>query len=263
MAQTASGPAPIVGRRLAYGGFAAVVIGYLAIIQLGGLFIDDAADIDDTHGFVSVPNVFLTLWLPIGLSVVFTYAVILWLGWLRPVLHDDQPVNRWVWIVPIVFAVGIAGTIDYPALIDKGLAFTLVLFIGTQFVGWAEEGMFRGIGVNVFRQHGMSQAQVAVWSSVVFGAVHLSNAIGQGAQAIAQAAAVSFAGYFFYLIRRVSRGNVLNSVLHGLFDFSILSGTAVMVDQDFYPGTSLAIVVYVVLAVVLLAGRRHIEPAHP
>jgi hypothetical protein len=121
--------------------------------------------------------------------------------------------------------------------------------------------MFRGIGVTTFRRHGMSQSQVAFWSSAVFGAVHLTNAIGHGAQAIPQAVAVSFAGYFFYLIRRVSRGNVLNSVLHGLFDFSILSGTAVLVDQEFYPGTPVALLVYVVLAAVLLVRRHHIEPA--
>jgi hypothetical protein len=46
---------------------------------------------------------------------------------------------------------------------------------------------------------------------------------------IPQAIIVSAAGYFFYLIRRVSRGNVVNSVIHGLVDFSILSGTAIIV----------------------------------
>jgi hypothetical protein len=266
MTQTPRASAPVhTGRGLSYLGFAVVVIVYLAIIQIGGRVISHAADIDETHGFVTTHNLLLTLWFPIGVSLVFTYAVVIWLGWLQPVLHDDQPVNRWVWIVPIVFAVGIAGAIDYHALADKGLAFTVVLLVGTQFVGWAEEGMFRGIGVTMFRRHGMSQAQVAIWSSAVFGAVHLTNAIGRGAQAIPQAIAVSFAGYFFYLIRRVSRGNVLNSVLHGLFDFSILSGTVVVVRQDIYPASSLAILVYVVLAVVLLVRRKHIEPSpsHP
>ncbi len=242
-------------------GFAIVVLVYLAIIQLGGWVIDRTANIDEAHGFVTTHNLLLSLWIPIGVSLVFTYAVVLWLGWLQPVLHDDQPVNRWVWVVPVVFVVGIAGAIDYHALAEKGLAFTVALLVGTQFVGWAEEGMFRGIGVTMFRRHGMSQAKVAIWSSAVFGAVHLTNAIGHGAQAIPQAIAVSFAGYFFYLIRRVSRGNVLNSVVHGLFDFSIISGTAVAVHQDVYPATGLAILVYVVLAVILLVRRKHIEPS--
>jgi hypothetical protein len=76
---------------------------------------------------------------------------------------------------------------------------------------------------------------------------------------IPQAIIVSAAGYFFYLIRRVSRGNVVNSVIHGLVDFSILSGTAIIVDQRAYVGALAAILVYLVLAVLLLVRRHHIE----
>ena len=50
------------------------------------------------------------------------------------------------------------------------------LFIATQFVGWGEEGMFRGIGVTTLRDHGLTEGKVALWSSIIFGAVHLSNA---------------------------------------------------------------------------------------
>ena len=84
-------------------------------------------------------------------------------------------------------------------------------------------------------------------NSVIFGAVHLTNAVGHGAQAIPQALAVSFAGYFFYLTRRVSGSNVLNSALHGIFDFALLSGTAILVDQDPYVGSLAAIVAYLVV----------------
>jgi hypothetical protein len=69
---------------------------------------------------------------------------------------------------------------------------------------------------------------------------------------------VSLAGYFFYLVRRVSHGNVLNSVLHGLFDFTLLSS---FVGDDPYPGAFAPAAVYVVLGIVLLVRRRHIEPA--
>ena len=72
---------------------------------------------------------------------------------------------------------------------------------------------------------------------------------------------MSFAGYFFYLTRRVSGSNVVNSILHGLFDFSILSGTAVLVDQDPYLGSLAAILAYLVVGGVLLARRHRIEPA--
>ena len=121
--------------------------------------------------------------------------------------------------------------------------------------------MFRGVGVTVLRDHGLTEGKVALWSSLVFGAVHLSNALSTGGQAVPQAIAVSFAGYFFYLVRRASRGNALNSVLHGLFDFSILTGTAILVDQQGYVGSVFAILAYVVIAIVVIARRRHIEPA--
>lgn len=246
-------------RRLTYRGFAFVVIGYLAIIQLGGLVIGKLSGLSSTS-IVSSRDVLVNLWIPLGGALLFTYAVVTALHWWRPVLRDDRPVRRWLWVVPAVFAVGILAAIDYGALAQKGIGYVLLLLIATQFVGWGEEGMFRGIGVTVLRQHGLTEGKVALWSSIIFGAVHLTNAIGHGASAIPQAIAVSAAGYFFYLIRRVSRGNVVNSVLHGLFDFSIISGTSVLVDQKTYPPTASAIGVYVVLAVVLLIRRRHIEP---
>ena len=95
----------------------------------------------------------------------------------------------------------------------------------------------------------------------MFGSVHLSNAFGAGSDAVVQAVAVSFAGYFFYLIRRVSGGNVLNSVLHGLFDFSILSGTAILADQGDYLGTGAAFAAYAIIAVIVLVKRNRVEPA--
>jgi uncharacterized protein len=248
-------------RRLSYGAFAVIVIVYLAIIQLGGLLVVNAAGIASDRGFVTTHNILVSLWIPVGAALVFTYAVVAFLRWRRPVFRDDRPVQRWVLVVPIVFAAGIVLATDYSALAGKGLGFTLVLLTGTQFVGWGEEGMFRGVGVTMLRDHGLREGQVALWSSVIFGVIHLTNAIGHGVSAVPQAIVVSLAGYFFYLMRRVSRGNVVNSVIHGLFDFSILSGTAIVVGQRDYPGTLAAILVYIILAVILLVRRHHIEPS--
>ena len=200
------------------------------------------------------------MWVPLGAALVFTYAVVGVLGWWNPVLHDDRPVRRWVWVVPIVLIVAILLAIDYVDLADKGIGYVLALVVATQMVGWGEEGMFRGIGVTTLRSHGLNEGKVALWSSVVFGAVHLSNAIGHGASALPQALAVSFAGYFFYLTRRASGGNALNSVLHGFFDFSLLSGSVILVDQGGYVGSIAAILAYPVIAIILLVRRGHIEP---
>ncbi|MGW0181295.1 CPBP family intramembrane glutamic endopeptidase, partial [Nocardia sp. NPDC003345] len=244
-------------RRLSYPMFALVVIVYLAIIQLGGLLMTALSGEDD---FLSTRAVFYGMIIPLGVALVFTYGVIAYLGWLRPVLHDDRPTRSWVRVVPIVFLVAIVFGINYSALADKGLLYTLVLLIATQFVGWGEEGMFRGIGVVMLRDHHLTEGKVALWSSIVFGAVHLTNGITHGASAVPQAIMVSLAGYFFYLTRRVTRGNTVNSVLHGLFDFTLLTGTSILVDQTFYLGISVPILLYPVLAIVLLVKRRSIEP---
>ncbi|MBM7510564.1 hypothetical protein JOD65_000108 [Nocardioides cavernae] len=248
------------GRRLSYVGFALVVIGYLAVIKGVGFVAGSAWDLDD--GLYTTEDVILGMWLPLGAALVYTYAIAAWLGWLRPVLHDDKPVQRWVWAVPVIFVVCIAMAIDYADLADKTLGFVLALLVATQLVGWGEEGMFRGIGVVTLRSHGLTEGKVALWSSVVFGAVHISNALtGELRSALPQAVAVSFAGYFFYLIRRASGGNAVNSVIHGLFDFSILTGSAILVDQGAYLGSVAAILAYLVVGVLLVVRRRHIEPA--
>ncbi|QLY29176.1 CPBP family intramembrane metalloprotease [Nocardia huaxiensis] len=246
------------GRRLSYPMFAAVVIAYLAIIQGGGILMKHLSGEED---FLSTRGVFYGMIIPLGVALAFTYGVIAYLGWLRPVLHDDRPTRPWVRVVPIVFLVAIAGGIGYSALAQKGWLYVVVLLIATQFVGWGEEGMFRGLGVVVLREHGLTEGRVALWSSIVFGAVHLTNGITHGASALPQAIMVSLAGYFFYLIRRVTRGNTANSIIHGLFDFTLLTGTAILVDQTFYPGTLLPILVYPVLAILLLLNRHRIEPA--
>jgi hypothetical protein len=62
--------------------------------------------------------------------------------------------------------------------------------------------MFRGVGLVTFRRMGLTEGRVALYSSLAFGAVHLSNALGTGTNAIAQAIVVCFAGYLLYLTRR-------------------------------------------------------------
>lgn len=251
-------PADSQTRQLSYPWFALIVIGYLVVIKGTGFIVSQFWEIND--GLYTTEDVLVQMWIPLGAAFVFTYAVVAVLGWWKPVLRDDRPVQRWVWMVPIVFAACSLLAIDYADLFDKPLGFILALLVATQFVGWGEEGMFRGIGVTTLRNHGLTEGKVALWSSIIFGAVHISNALtGDIAHALPQAIAVSFAGYFFYLIRRVSRGNVLNSVIHGLFDFSIITATVIAVDQGAYIGTGAALLAYLVVGGVLLVRRQRIE----
>jgi hypothetical protein len=232
---------------------------YLLIIQVGGLLLQGQAESSDDR-LLTVKDIVFPMTIPLAVALLFTYGVAAALGWLWPVLHDRRGVRRWVWSVAIVFIITVAVVTNYTQLAENGLAFTLVLLLTTQLVGWGEEGMFRGLGVTTLRVNGLSEAKVALWSCVIFGAVHLSNVVARGVGALPQAIIVSLAGYFFYLIRRVSHGNVLNSILHGLFDFSLLSATAIIpAGKAAYPTAGFAILLYLVLGVVLLVRRHHIE----
>ena len=238
--------------------FLLIVVVYLAIIQGVGVAVKGWADLTDDK-MLEVEDVVVSMWIPLGLALVFTYGVVTVLGWWRPVLRDDRPVQRWLWFIPVLFLVAIVLATSYSNLSERGIAFTLALIVATQFVGWGEEGMFRGLGVVTLRRQQLTEGQVALWSSVIFGAVHLTNVISRGVSAVPQAIIVSLAGYFFYLIRRVSRGNVLNSVIHGFFDFSLISATAIVVDPKASATIAAPILVYVVCGIVLLVRRHHIE----
>ena len=250
---------PSSPKPLSYLALGVIVVGYLAVIKGGGMLVAALTDADET--LVSTEGVIYNMWIPLGGALVYTYMVVAILGWWRPVLRDDRPVRRWVWAIPIIFAICILIAIDYATLADKPIGYVLALLVATQFVGWGEEGMFRGIGVTALRSHGLTEGKVALWSSVLFGAVHISNAITEGTQAIGQAVAVSFAGYFFYLMRRASGGNVLNSVIHGLFDFSLISGTVILVDQeDYFLGALAGLGAYVLSIAVIVVRRNRVNP---
>ena len=69
---------------------------------------------------------------------------------------------------------------------------------------------------------------------------------------------MSFAGYFFYLTRRATGALVVGAVVHGLFDFSIITGE---LTGELYAGTLAALLVYPVVGAIVLIGRRRIEPS--
>jgi membrane protease YdiL (CAAX protease family) len=243
------------GRRsLPVAAYLAIVVVYLVIVQGVAALATSGMDIE--YGkFPDTETVLRSLWVGVGASLVFVILVITVLRWWRPVLHDDRPVARWVWIVPaFLFGTILVGT-NYAALADKGAAFTVTFLIGALMVGCAEEGMFRGIGVVAFRDAGLSEGKVALWTCVIFGAAHGTNIFVEGPSAIMQVLITAIAGFFFYLVRRVSGGIALAVVAHGLWDFALFTGT---LEEDPYAGVGLFMLTDVVLAVILLVRRHHI-----
>jgi membrane protease YdiL (CAAX protease family) len=244
-------------RQLTWRWFLVVVVVYVAIIQGVGLLVGvDTGDSDSQ--FPTAQSIVRNALIPIGLSIAYAVAVATWLGWWGEIVRDDRPVAPWVRRVPITMIVVAIISINYVHLADQTAGLVLCLVLLGLFVGFGEELMFRGIGVVAFRRAGFSEGRVALWSSLVFGLVHVSNAIGQGPQAFAQAAIVSTSGYLFYLGRRAGGTILLPMLAHGLWDFSLIS-SLVGSDVKAYIGMLVIILAQLGLLVVLIRRRHRIE----
>jgi membrane protease YdiL (CAAX protease family) len=245
-------------KRLSIAVFIGLVVVYLAILQGVVLVIKP-----DGLGYGELPDG-NALWrfvtLPVGLSVLFVIGVITYLRWWKPVIHDDKPVNGWVKIVPALLVVSVIGTTSYSNIVDQRTGLVLALLASTALVGLGEELMFRGLGVVAFRDAGFTEGKVALWTSVIFGAVHMTNVFTEGPGAFLQAAVVSITGYFFYLSRR-SFGTILVPVIiHGLYDFSIFSH-AIGLDENKGDVQSLVpMLIGLILFIVVFSRFKKIEP---
>ena len=230
---------------------------YAAIIQVGGRVI--GADVDSDEGWETAGNVLEAALLPIALSSVFVISVATWLRWWPQIVREPLPVQRWVRAVPIALLAAAAVGASWANLFDQKAELVLVLVALVCIVGFTEELMFRGVGLVTFRRMGLTEARVALYSSVVFGAVHLSNALGTGASAIFQATVVSFTGYMLYLTRRWAGAIWLAMPVHASQDFVILSGQ-VGVDPEASPLSLVVLPTMIGLAIVLWRRRHRIEP---
>lgn len=241
------------GRRLSVIGFLVLAIVYLAVVQgFGFLLASDVkyaapANTDELWRMILVPT---------ALSAVVAYAAVAWLRWWRPVWIDDRPVQRWVIIVPILMAISILIVTDYGALADHGVVFVLLLLLGSLMVGLTEETVFRGIAVTCFRTNGFSESKVALWSTVLFGLAHSTNLFSEGTKAFAQVGTTIVAGYFFYLIRRRTRGLLVPVLVHAFWDFSLISG---LTDGTSYRLALVAALTMIVVAIIVFVRRHRIE----
>jgi hypothetical protein len=95
-------------------------------------------------------------------SVLFAIGVVSWLRWWPRVSTDTDRVPSWLWIVPAVMLASAVVVTDYANLGDAGGGLVVTVIIGSLLVGIGEELMFREVGVNVLRDHRMTEAKVAL-----------------------------------------------------------------------------------------------------
>jgi CAAX protease family protein len=175
------------GRQISVLVWIVIAVVYLAIVHLGGEAGKSQLGDDVEYGtFPDVETVWWALIVPVGASAIFAAIVTTVLGWWPQVLRDHRPVQRWVRIIPIIMLVTILIGTSYPDLFDSSTGFVGLFLIGALMVGFAEELMFRGLGVTVFRANGFSEKRVALWVAVAFGAAHSINLFTEGATALMQ-----------------------------------------------------------------------------
>lgn len=245
-------------RRFSVLAFVVLLVIYLVLLQ--GLSALLTRGIDTEYAApTTVDELVRSMTVPVAVSVVLVAGVVAWLRWRRPVLVDERPVRRWVIAIPVAMTVTSLLVINYGGLAEKGASFVLLLLLTTLLVGLGEELMFRGIGLTVFRTNGFTETRAAFWSTALFALAHLTNLFSEGPSAIAQVVATMIAGYFFYLIRRRAGGLYAAALVHALWDFALISGG--VVEGEKYPLGVLSLLLMIVLAIVVLARRKKIEPA--
>lgn len=244
-------------RRLKVWHFLVLIVLYLVLVQ--GVAALLTADLDVEYAApTSIDYIVRAIVVPVGLAMVFTLAIAGWLGRWQELFVDRKPLQRWViWVAVAVF-VTTAVVTNYSGLNAKGLAFALLLLVATLMVGFAEELMFRGIGVLAFRDNGFSEFKVGLWTTVLFGAAHGTNIITAGPSALLQVVLTSATGLVFYLILRSTGALVLAMAAHGLWDFSVLS-TQINPDAP-SPMANVAAVVLAVILLAVLVLRRRLTP---
>ncbi len=244
-------------RNLPVWGYLVVVVVYLAILQGLGLLLTTGTDTEYASA-ASTEGLWRGITVPVAVSLVVTVAVVSALRWWRPALRDDRPVQHWTIAIVVLMVIGIVLGTNYGGLAERGLGLTLLLLLSTLMVGFTEELMFRGLGITVFRANGFSEGRVALWTCVIFGLAHATNLFGEGPKALVQVLVTAAAGYFFYLIRRRTGGLLVPALVHGLWDFSLISAS--VVPGEGYVGTAAPVLVIAVVAVLVLVRRKHVEP---
>lgn len=156
----------------------------------------------------------------------FLVAVILVTGWRDLRFEVPKPMSSlrimWLPALYILMFLGLAAVIGLPPL-----HLMLMILLSTVFVGLSEETMFRGILFQALRTR-VKLWPAMIWTSVLFGSVHILNALttGELLNAMLQAFTATLSGFAFMAIL-VRTGSIWPAIIyHALWDFGTFSISA-------------------------------------
>ncbi|CAN5336432.1 hypothetical protein BH11ACT5_BH11ACT5_08270 [soil metagenome] len=198
----------------------AYVAVYVGISQLLGLLYGDHLGEPG-----SAQNNLLLYGLPILVGGIIPLTLFAWsVGWLKE-LFARQPIRGhwWMWIA--VGVVLITNVLRFAAIDYSKAGFELVAawLLSGLCVGIAEEGLTRGVVVNILRKAGYKEIIVAVVSAGLFALLHVTNLLGgQNLVATGIQVVYTFAfGVCMYLALRVTGNLIWPILLHASTDPSV------------------------------------------
>jgi membrane protease YdiL (CAAX protease family) len=184
-------------------------------------------------------------------GALFGVVVTTVLGWWKAVVHDTIPVRGWLRRLPLIMLVLILATTDYANLGDIDGEVLVWIIVASILVGFSEELTFRGLNI-VSLRGAVTEKQVWVISSVLFGLLHLPNIVlgAPVAGSVIQVVLAAIGGTMFYVVRRATGTIFAAMVVHSLWDFTLFSA-----DETLYGTIRLGINIGLFIAVI---ATRHL-----
>lgn len=214
------------------------------------------------HFFDSAGTTLRSAVLPLAAGAIWLTAFLAWARWDH-VFRDARqlPMGGFLWALPammVLIAVLHLVGLDWPAFTPEHL---LAVLAASVLVGYSEETLFRGIVLRSMRQGNRSEGSAVLWTTLWFGAFHLTNLLLNEPGAVVQIFFAALTGTALYLARRGTGTIVAAMVLHGLWDFaSFLVGVHTPEGGAALAANFLTVVVYILAAVtlvVLVVRERH------
>lgn len=199
-----------------------VALGVFVVYVIVFIGLSGSSGIGYDNWFDTAPNIWRTAVLPLAAASLVLILFLLWARW-DFVFRDPErlPMSGLMTALLVVYVLMIVAQFavaDWGSVGDK----LVPILVAGALVGFAEETLFRGVILRSLRTRMRPEAWVMLFSSIWFGAFHLTN-IATGLNLISGVVQMFLAtagGVFFYLFRRY-RGLLLLAMLaHGLWDTS-------------------------------------------